>query len=73
MRYVIAVPAANPTATPVSRRPRSRPGSAFHAASSPAAAIIVVTAASITPRRPMRSAMKWTAIRAAIVPAAQIA
>src|SRR5205809_397742 len=26
MRYVIAVPAANPTATPVSRRPSSRPG-----------------------------------------------
>ena len=73
MRYVIAVPAASPTDTPVSRRPRSRPGSAFHAASSPAATIIVATAASITPRRPMRSAMNGTAISAAIVLAAQIA
>jgi len=67
------VPAANPTETPVSRRPRSRPGSAFHAASSPAATIIVATAANITPRRPMRCATNGTAISAAIVPAAQIA
>ena len=73
MRYAIAVPAAIPTATPVSRRPRSSPGSAFHAASSPAATIVVATAASITRRRPMRSAMNGTAISAAIVPAAQIA
>ncbi len=73
MRYVIAVPAAIPTANPVSRRPSSSPGSAFQAASSPAAAIIVATAASITPRRPMRAAMNGTAISAAIVPAAQIA
>ncbi len=69
----MAVPAASPTDTPVSRRPSSRPGSAFHAASTAAAAIIVATEASITPRRPMRWAMNGTAISAAIVLAAQIA
>jgi hypothetical protein len=73
MRYVIAVPAANPTATPVSRRPTSRPGNSFHATSTPAATIIVATEASITPRRPMRSTMNGTAISAAIVLRAQIA
>jgi hypothetical protein len=69
MRYVIAVPATNPTETPVTERPRSRPGNAFHAASSPAATIIVATAANITARRPMRAAMYGTATSAAIVPA----
>ena len=54
----MAVPAASPTATPVIKRPTSSPGRAFHAASKPAAAIIVATAPSITPRRPARAAMK---------------
>ena len=67
------MPAANPTDTPVRRRPSSSPGNAFHAASSPAATIIIAAEASITPRRPMRSAMNGTAISAAIVLAAQIA
>ena len=69
----MAVPAASPTDTPVIRRPMSSPGSAFHAASNPAATIIVATAPSITPRRPMRAAMKRTDSSAAIVPAAKIA
>jgi hypothetical protein len=51
----------------------SNPGKAFHAASTPAAAIIVVTAPSITPRRPTRGAMTGTESNAAIVPAAKIA
>jgi hypothetical protein len=67
------VPAARPTANPVISRPTSRPGSAFHATRTVADTIIVASAASITPRRPMRSAMKGTTIRVAIVPAAQIA
>jgi hypothetical protein len=45
----MAVPAARPTATPVINRPMSNPGRAFHAASTPAAAIIV-TAPSPPPR-----------------------
>jgi hypothetical protein len=69
----MAVPAARPTATPVMKRPISSPGSAFHAASKPAAAIIVATAPSITPRRPARAATNRTDSNAAIVPAAKIA
>ncbi|MHB8693490.1 MAG: hypothetical protein ACYDHH_19815 [Solirubrobacteraceae bacterium] len=69
----MAVPAARPTATPVIKRPISSPGSAFHAASQPAATIIVATAPSITPRRPARATMKRTYSNAAIVPAAKIA
>jgi hypothetical protein len=69
----MAVPEASPTATPVSRRPASNPGRSFHAASSTAAAIIVATAASITPRRPMRAPIAGTASNAAIVPPAKIA
>ena len=67
------MPATSPTATPVIRRPSSRPGSAFHAASNPAEAIMVATAASITPRRPMRAAIEGTDTSAAIVPQAKIA
>jgi hypothetical protein len=69
----MAVPAASPTGTPVSRRPASRPGRSFQAASNAAAPIIVTTAASITPRRPMRAAMESTRSNAAIVPPAKIA
>ena len=58
---------------PVSSRPTSSPARSFHATNSAAATIIVATAANMTPRRPMRSAMYGTAISAAIVPAAQIA
>ncbi len=57
IRYAIATPAASPIATPVSRRPISSPGSAFHAASNPAATIIVATPPSMAPRRPKRAAM----------------
>ncbi len=64
IRYVIAVPAASPAATPVSRRPMNSTGSPFHAARSPAATIMVATAPSITPRRPTRAAMRGTASRA---------
>ena len=73
IRYAIAVPAARPAATPVSSRPMSSTGSPFHAARSPVATIMVATAPSITPRRPMRTAIRGTARRAVIVPAAKIA
>ncbi len=73
IRNVIAVPAAKPTDTPVISRPMSSPGSAFHAASSPAASIIVATAPSITPRRPMRAAMDRTSSSEMIVPPAKMA
>jgi hypothetical protein len=69
----MAVPAASPTATPVIRRPISSPGSAFHAARRPTAAIIVATAPSIAPRRPTRPTMKRTEKSAPIVPPAKIA
>ncbi len=69
----MAVPAASPTPTPVIKRPISSPGRAFHTASRPAASIIVATAPSITPRRPMRAARNRTEKSAAIVPAAYIA
>ena len=69
----MAVPATSPTATPVIKRPRINPGKAFHAASKPAAAIIVTTAASIAPRRPTRATTNRTEINAAIVPPAKIA
>jgi hypothetical protein len=65
----MAVPATSPTARPVMKRPISNPGNAFHAARSTAAPIIVATAASITPRRPIRLATAGTASKAAIVPA----
>jgi hypothetical protein len=73
MRYVIAVPAASPTATPVIRRPISNPGRSFHAASTAIATIIVATAASITPRRPIRATTELSLRSMAIVPAAKIA
>lgn len=69
----MAVPPASPTAAPVIKRPMSSPGRSFHAASKPAAAIIVATAPSITPRGPARAAMKRTDNNAAIVPPAKIA
>lgn len=72
MRYGIATPAPSPTATPVNRRPTSSPGRSFQAASSPAA-IIVTTAASITPRRPARAARELTPSSVAIAPTAKIA
>jgi hypothetical protein len=73
MRYVIAVPAASPTDTPVISRPISSPGRSFHAASTPIATIMVATAASIVPRRPMRAAMELSRCSRAIVLAAKIA
>ncbi len=73
IKYVIAVPAARPTATPETRRPMSNPGNAFHTASNPAAAIMIATLLSITPRRPMRTAMRGTARRAVMVPPAKMA
>ena len=69
----MAIPATSPTAMPVMKRPTSSPGRSFHAASKTAAPIIVATAASITPRRPIRRARAGTASNAAIVPAAKIA
>ncbi len=69
----MAVPATRPTATPVIKRPRISPGKAVHAASKPAAAIIVTTAPSITPRRPARAATNGTDMSVAIVPPAKIA
>ena len=41
------MPAASPTATPVTSRPISRPGKSFHTASTPIATIIVATAATL--------------------------
>ena len=70
---MIAVPAASPTATPVISRPISNPGRPFHTASIPIATIIVATAASIVPRRPIRAAMELSRSSMAIVPAAKIA
>jgi hypothetical protein len=70
---VIAVPAASPTDTPVSTRPISSPGRSFHAASTPTATIIIATAASIVPRRPIRAAMALSRCNTAIVLAAKIA
>ena len=72
-RYVIAGPAASPTATPVSARPISSPGRSFHAASTPIATIIIATAASIMPRRPIRAVTALSRCSVAIVPAAKIA
>jgi hypothetical protein len=69
---VIAVPDASPPEAPVSRRPMRSPGRAFHAASTPAATIMVTTALTITPRRPMRAAMGWTTNKVRIVLAAKI-
>jgi hypothetical protein len=55
----MATPAASPIATPVSRRPISSPGRACHAASSPAATIIVATPPSImTTRKANATAQK---------------
>jgi hypothetical protein len=70
---VIAVPAASPTATPVTSRPISSPGRSFHAARTPIATIIVATAPSITPRRPIRAAMALSQRSRAIVLPAKIA
>ena len=69
----MAGPAASPTATPVSRRPISSPGRSFHAASTPIATIIIATAASIMPRRPMRPVRELSLRSVAIVPPAKIA
>jgi hypothetical protein len=73
MRYGIAVPEASPTDTPVSRRPASNPGRSFQATSNAADAIIVATAASITPLRPVRAAIASTLSNVVTVPAAKIA
>jgi hypothetical protein len=70
---VIAVPAASPTDTPVTSRPISSPGRSFHAASTPTATIIVATAPSIVPRRPIRAAMELSRCKMAIVLPAKIA
>ena len=67
------MPAASPTDTPVSTRPISSPGRSFHAASTPTATIIIATAASIVPRRPIRAAMALSRCSTAIVLAAKIA
>ena len=69
----MATPAASPIATPVRKRPMSSAGRSFHAASNPAATIIVATPASIAPRRPMRAAMNRSPSSVMIVPAAKIA
>jgi hypothetical protein len=49
IRYGIATPVARPIATPVSRRPISSPGRAFHAASSPHHTFIPPSTAIWTP------------------------
>ncbi len=67
------MPAASPTATPLTSRPISSPGKSFHTASTPIATIIVATAASITPRRPIRATMALSHRSIAIVLAAKIA
>jgi hypothetical protein len=72
-RYVMAIPAASPTDTPVTTRPISSPARSFHAASTPTASIIVATAASIMPRRPRRAAMELSRCSTAIVLPAKIA
>ena len=69
----MATPAASPTDTPVTSRPISSPGRSFHAASTPMASIIVATAASIMPRRPMRAAMALSRCSTPIVLPAKIA
>ena len=73
MRYVIAVPAASPTDTPVISRPMSSPGRSFHAASTPTATIIVATETSIEPRRPIRATMALSRCSTTIVLPAKIA
>ena len=67
------MPAASPTDTPVISRPISSPGRSFHAASTPAATIIVATETSIVPRRPIRAAMELSRCRMTIVLPAKIA
>ena len=69
----VIAPTVKPTAMPVIRRPINSPGKAFQTASRTAATIMVATAVSITPRRPIRLASAGTATSAAIVPAAKIA
>ena len=73
MRYVIAVPDTSPTATPVTSRPSTSPGRSFQTAKRTAAAIIVATAATITPLRPILAATSDTVRRAAMVLAAKMA
>ena len=58
---------------PVISRPISSPGRAFHAASTPTATIIVMTAPIIVPRRPIRAAMALSRCSTAIVPPAKMA
>ncbi len=70
---MIAVPAASPTDTPVTSRPISSPGRSFHAASTTMASIIVATAPSIVPRRPIRATMELSRCRMTIVLPAKIA
>ena len=67
------MPAASPADTPVTSRPISSPGRSFHAASTPMASIIVTTAASIMPRRPMRAATALSHCSTPIVLPAKIA
>jgi hypothetical protein len=69
----MAMPAASPTDTPVSSRPISSPGRSFHTASTPTATIIIATAPSIMPRRPIRAAMELSRCSVAIVLPAKIA
>ena len=69
----MAVPAAIPTATPVTSRPINSPGRSFHTARTPTATIIVATAPSIMPRRPMRAAMELSLCSVAMVLPAKIA
>jgi hypothetical protein len=69
----MAIPAASPTDTPATSRPISSPGRSFHAASTAMASIIVATAASIMPRRPIRAATALSRCNTAIVLPAKIA
>jgi hypothetical protein len=69
----MAVPAASPTDTPVISRPTSSPGRSFQTASTPTATIIVATAASMVPRRPIRAAMELSRCSTMIVLPAKIA
>ena len=62
-----------PDREPVMKRPTSSPGRCLPRREHDGRPIIVATAASITPRRPIRLAMAGTASSAAIVPAAKIA
>ena len=73
MRYVVAVPAASPTDTPVITRPTSNPGRAFQTAITAAAAIIVATPPSIAPRRPIRATTTRSQSKATIAPHAKTA